>query len=52
MHAALGILRWTPDAFWRATPRELALALGPHGRREPLTGADLDELMQLFPDTA
>ncbi len=51
MHAAFGILRWNPDIFWRATPRELALALAPRGRREPLNESDLGELMQLFPDT-
>jgi uncharacterized phage protein (TIGR02216 family) len=52
MHAALSLLRWTPHAFWRATPRELALALAPRRQRNPLNGADLDGLMQLFPDNA
>ncbi len=28
MRQALAGLGWTPDVFWRATPRELAAALG------------------------
>jgi uncharacterized phage protein (TIGR02216 family) len=27
MALALGVLRWSPDVFWRATPREFAAAL-------------------------
>ncbi len=49
----LGVLRWPPDVFWRATPRELAAALrGMRGRAgaEPLGRADLHDLMTLFPD--
>jgi uncharacterized phage protein (TIGR02216 family) len=51
MHAAFAVLRWTPDTFWRASPRELASALATPGRRESLNETDLGELMQLFPDT-
>ena len=50
----LGHLRWSPDTFWRATPRELAaaaaglsgLALGP----APANADDLARLMRAFPD--
>ncbi|RIY01617.1 phage tail assembly chaperone [Aureimonas flava] len=50
--AAVCVLRLTPDAVWRATPRELALALGPFaGLAAPPSRARLDDLMQRFPDT-
>jgi uncharacterized phage protein (TIGR02216 family) len=52
---ALGVLRWTPDAFWRATPRELAAAVeGLTGRAAvmPAGSADLHRLMHAFPDGA
>ncbi len=51
---ALGRLRWTPDAFWRATPRELAAAargLAPPPP-EPAARADLERLMRAYPDGA
>ena len=49
---ALGVLRLSPDAFWRMTPRELALAVaaltgGMGGRIER---ADFLHLMRQFPD--
>ncbi len=53
MRFALGILRWSPAAFWRATPRELVAAwegasgLVPH---VPADRADLARLMTAFPD--
>ena len=52
MALALGVLRWPPDTFWRATPRELFAALrGPAGRRvEPATSGDMERLMRAFPD--
>jgi uncharacterized phage protein (TIGR02216 family) len=52
MTLGLGVLRWSPDAFWRATPAELAAALeGIAGRRaEPPARADLARLMAAFPD--
>ena len=31
MAAAMGLLRWPPEVFWSATPRELIAALGAHG---------------------
>jgi uncharacterized phage protein (TIGR02216 family) len=48
----LGVLRWSPDVFWRATPREVAAAArglvptapAPADRRE------LEALMAAFPD--
>ena len=52
---ALGLLRWTPDAFWRATPRELEAAVaGLTGRAAvaPAGAADLRRLMRAFPDGA
>jgi uncharacterized phage protein (TIGR02216 family) len=46
----LGILRLSPEAFWRMTPRELALAIeavaGPAG----LGRQTLAEMMARFPD--
>ena len=52
MAFGLGVLRLSPDAFWRMSPRELALASeGALGRFEPpATRAALDRLMRAFPD--
>ena len=52
MALGLGVLRWSPDAFWRATPAELAAAVdGLMGRRaQPPARADLARLMAAFPD--
>jgi uncharacterized phage protein (TIGR02216 family) len=51
----LGVLKLSPDEFWRMTPRELALAaqglkfaLNPRGGG--LNRADFAQLMQRFPD--
>ncbi|NNM72647.1 phage tail assembly chaperone [Enterovirga sp. DB1703] len=49
LHLALSRLRWSPDALWRATPRELALALAPPARTA-LERPGLDVLMRMFPD--
>jgi uncharacterized phage protein (TIGR02216 family) len=48
----LGVLRLSPDAFWRMTPRELALAIeAVTGRRgAPLSRETLAGLMERFPD--
>ena len=48
----LGVLRLSPDAFWRMTPRELALAAkAVTGRRSaPLPRATLLDLMTRYPD--
>nr|WP_201752138.1 phage tail assembly chaperone [Microvirga arsenatis] len=53
MTLGLGILRWSPETFWLATPRELAAAWeGLSGRRkmEPALSEDLRRLMEAFPD--
>lgn len=48
----IGILRLSPDAFWRMTPRELACAIeavnGP--MPQPLDRVALADLMTRFPD--
>ncbi|MBB3934500.1 phage tail assembly chaperone [Aureimonas phyllosphaerae] len=49
---AVCVLHLAPDAVWRASPRELALALRPFAAMtEPPSRARLDDLMQRFPDT-
>lgn len=49
--AALG---WSPDAFWRATPAELAgvvaVLRGGDAAIEPPDGATLARLQEAFPD--
>jgi uncharacterized phage protein (TIGR02216 family) len=52
MAFALGVLRWSPEEFWRATPRELAAAVaGLRGTpAEAPSAGDLAALMQAFPD--
>ena len=54
MRFGLGVLKLSPDAFWRMTPRELAAAMmvlrGPV--IASIARARLDELMQQFPDEA
>jgi uncharacterized phage protein (TIGR02216 family) len=48
----IGVLRLSPEAFWRMTPRELACAIeavsGP--MPPPLDRRALSDLMQRFPD--
>jgi uncharacterized phage protein (TIGR02216 family) len=47
----LGVLRLSPDAFWRMTPRELAYAIETTtGRGRPLARATLRDLMKRYPD--
>ena len=47
----LGVLKLSPDAFWRMTPRELAYAIeAVSGQRAPLDRASFDELMKRYPD--
>ncbi|MDB5507320.1 MAG: phage tail assembly chaperone [Devosia sp.] len=52
MRFGLGVLRLPPDAFWRMTPRELAMAHeGVVGRRAgPLRRVEFEGLMGRFPD--
>lgn len=49
---ALGVLRIAPDAFWRMTPRELALALEAvfPARAQSIDRSSFDRLMARFPD--
>jgi uncharacterized phage protein (TIGR02216 family) len=47
----LGVLRLSPDQFWRMTPRELAYAIETvTGRTAPLDREGLAQLMKSFPD--
>jgi uncharacterized phage protein (TIGR02216 family) len=49
----LGRLRWSPEQFWGATPRELTFAIrGFHGLGEAHAPSlqDLEALMLRFPD--
>ncbi|HZW46328.1 MAG TPA: rcc01693 family protein [Microvirga sp.] len=53
MMLGLSVLRWSPDQFWRATPRELFAAwegLSGGRRMEPAARSDLRRLMEAFPD--
>ena len=53
MSFGLGVLRLSPDAFWRMTPRELAAAmetvLGP--RDAAIDAVSFAALRARFPDT-
>lgn len=40
---------WSPDAFWRATPAELAALAGAMAGDAPAP-VDLDAMMRRFPD--
>ena len=47
----LGVLRLSPEQFWRMTPRELAYAIeAVRGRWTPLSRGGLTELMKRYPD--
>jgi uncharacterized phage protein (TIGR02216 family) len=47
----LGVLRLSPDQFWRMTPRELAYAIeAVTGRSAPLDRDGLSALMKRYPD--
>ena len=47
----LGVLKLSPDEFWRMTPRELALAIEAlRGRGASLARVHFDELMKRYPD--
>ncbi|MCD1622642.1 phage tail assembly chaperone [Citromicrobium bathyomarinum] len=45
-------LGWTPEAFWHATPAELAAALGPTtpAAAPVVDRAEIDSLMEQYPD--
>ncbi len=44
MAFGLGVLRWPPETFWRATPRELAAAAGLQAASAP----DVEALRRLM----
>jgi uncharacterized phage protein (TIGR02216 family) len=47
----LGVLKLSPEQFWRMTPRELGLALqAARGRGASLDRASLQDLMKRYPD--
>ena len=51
MGFGFGILRLSPEQFWRMTPRELACAIEAlGGRAPPLDRAALTDMMRRFPD--
>ena len=52
MGFGFGILKLSPDAFWRMTPRELAAAIGAVAPppAAPLGRVAFDALMRRFPD--
>ncbi|MHC5654276.1 rcc01693 family protein [Stappia sp.] len=50
IHHCLGVLRWAPETLWRATPREVALAVSPVAGAGPLDRHALAGLMRRFPD--
>jgi uncharacterized phage protein (TIGR02216 family) len=46
-----GMLRFSPEQFWRMTPRELAYAIeAVTGRSAPLDRNGLTNLMKRYPD--
>lgn len=48
MQIGLGVLRWTPAAFWSATPHDLQAAIEVLGGRRPnpraMTRAEFEDL--------
>jgi len=48
MAFGLGRLGWTPEAFWKATPREIGAALGAHQSTPPLAAPELSTLRSLM----
>jgi len=51
MGFGLGVLKLSPEQFWRMTPRELAYAIeAAGGRGAPLDRAALKQLMMRYPD--
>jgi uncharacterized phage protein (TIGR02216 family) len=47
----LGVLKLSPESFWRMTPRELACAIeAVRGRGTALARSDFEKLMQKYPD--
>ena len=51
MGFGLGILRLSPEQFWRTTPRELASAIEAlTGHGPPIDRSTLTDMMRRFPD--
>jgi uncharacterized phage protein (TIGR02216 family) len=52
MQFGLGVLKLSPEAFWKMSPRELAAAWGAvvGNRTGPLGRPGLEALMERFPD--
>ncbi|GAA6207818.1 hypothetical protein NBRC116601_11110 [Cognatishimia sp. WU-CL00825] len=50
MRAGLRGLHLTPREFWQLTPAELALMLGQSSGPAPMGRAQLDALLQAYPD--
>lgn len=52
MSLGLGVLRHSPETFWRMTLRELLAAVDPHlgETSAPLRRGELEALMQKYPD--
>ena len=47
----LGVLRLSPEQFWRMTPRELAYAIqATRGGQVPLSRTAFSDLMKRYPD--
>ncbi|HET9685836.1 MAG TPA: rcc01693 family protein [Pseudolabrys sp.] len=47
----LGVLRLSPDQFWRMTPRELACAIETiAGSTAPFNRSTLNDLIKRYPD--
>jgi uncharacterized phage protein (TIGR02216 family) len=47
----LGVLKLSPEQFWRMTPRELAYAIeAARGRAASLDRAGFEQLMTRYPD--
>ncbi|MCJ2126545.1 phage tail assembly chaperone [Methylobacterium sp. J-077] len=51
MALGLGALAWSPAAFWAATPREFAAALGRRRGPEPLSRDAFERLLAAYPDS-
>jgi hypothetical protein len=55
MEFALGVLKWTPEVFWRSTSFETFAAARGHSSQYPkkeegMTPNEFQDLMDKFPD--
>ena len=51
MRVAFAQMGLKPDAFWRLTPAEFLMMLGPESGAAPMRRDALEELLARFPDT-